>query len=159
MKYIIRQKVWSFTDRFSIKDEYENDRFFVESKFLTVGNKLHLEDAYGNQLFYIEQKLFKLLPVYEIYSGDKLFAVLKRKFSFLKPKVEIDQNGISYLISGNALAHEFSITRGNTLVASISKKWASFSDVYSVDITTGENDAFIIALVICIDQIMYDHKQ
>lgn len=156
MKYIIRQKIWSIKDRFSIKDEFENDRFFVESKLLTLGNKLFLQDAYGNQLFYIEQKLFKIMPVYEIYSGDQLFAVLKRKFSFLKPKVEIDQNGTPYLISGNALAHEFLITRGNTLVASVSKKWVTMSDVYSVDIATGENDAFIIALVICIDQIMYD---
>jgi len=158
MKYVIRQKVWSFTDRFSIKDEYENDRFFVESKFLTIGNKLYLEDAFGNQLFYIEQKLFKILPVYEIYSGEQLFAVLKKKFSFLKPKVEIDQNGISYLISGNALAHEFSITRENTVVARVSKEWLAFSDTYGVDIVSGENEAFILSMVICIDQILHDNR-
>ncbi|HNW69452.1 MAG TPA: LURP-one-related family protein [Bacteroidales bacterium] len=156
MKYIIRQKIWSVKDRFSIKDEFENDRFFVESKFLTLGNKLYLLDAYGNQLFYIEQKLFKIMPVYEIFSGDQLFAVLKRKFSFLKPKVEIDQNGTFYLISGNALAHEFTITRGNTLVARVSKEWFAFSDTYGVDIVSGENEAFILSLVICIDQILHE---
>lgn len=159
MKYIIKQKVFSLTDKFSIKDENENDRFFVNAKFFTIGKKLHLEDIHGNPLFYIEQKLFKLLPVYEIYSGEKLFAVLKKKFSFLKPKIEIDQNGNPYFISGDTWSHEFTVLRGDTVVASISKKWLSFSDTYSLDIVSGENDAFIISMVICIDLIIYDgHK-
>ncbi|HNW90269.1 MAG TPA: LURP-one-related family protein [Bacteroidales bacterium] len=67
MKYIIKQKVWSLTDRFSIKDEQENDRFFVNSKYFSLGNNLTLEDAGGYQLFHIKQKLFKFLPVYEIF--------------------------------------------------------------------------------------------
>lgn len=156
MKYIINQKVFSLTDRFSIKDEFENDRFFVNAKLFTVGKKIHLEDLNGNQLFYIEQKFFKILPVYEIFKGGQLYAVLKKKLSFLKPKIEIDQNGMPFYIAGDKWSHEFTIMRGDTLVASISKKWFAFSDTYGVDIVSGENEAFIIALVICIDQIIYD---
>ena len=156
MKYIIKQKIWSLKDRFSIKDDQENDRFFVNAKFFTIGKKLHLEDIHGNELFYLEQKLFKFLPVYEIYKSGQLFSVLKKKLTFLKPRIEIDQNGTPYHIAGDVFSHEFTISRNNTLVASVSKKWFAFSDTYGVDIVSGENEAFIIALVICIDQIIYD---
>ncbi|HOY30977.1 MAG TPA: LURP-one-related family protein [Bacteroidales bacterium] len=158
MRYIIKQKVWSLADRFTIKDEYENDKFFVTSKYFTLGRKLYLEDVHGNSLFYIEQKLFKILPVYEIYKGDQLFAVLRKKLAFLKARIEIDQNGTPYFIAGDVLSHEFTIVRADTVVACVSKTWFAFADTYGVEISTGENDAFIIALTICIDQILYDKK-
>lgn len=158
MKYIIKQKAWSFKDRFSIKDEFENDRFMVDSKLFSLGDQLYLTDMYNNPLYYIKQKLFKILPVYEIYTGDMLYAVLKGKFTFLKPKIEVDQNGTPYYIAGKTLAHEFTIMRGDTLVANVSKQWSTLSDTYGVNIVSGENDAFLIALVICIDQIIYDKK-
>ena len=158
MKYVIKQKIWSFKDRFSIKDEHENDRFFVNGKFFTIGKQLHLEDIHGNPLFFIKQKLFKFLPVYEIYKGEQLFAVLKKKLSFLKAKIEIDQNGTPYYIAGDMWSHEFTISRGDTLVASVSKTWLSWADTYGVEIVEGENDALIVAMVICIDQILYDNK-
>lgn len=41
-------------------------------------------------------------------------------------------------------------------VAKISKGLISFSDTYSVDIYS-ENEAFILALVIVIDQILHDN--
>jgi len=44
------------------------------------------------------------------------------------------------------------------VVASVSKQWLSFSDTYGVDTVGGENDAFIIVMVICIDQILHDDK-
>jgi len=159
MKYIVRQKVFSLTDRFSIKDEFENERFVVNSEILTLAKKLHLEDNAGNALFYIEQKLFRFPAVYEIYQGEKLYASLKRKLSFLKPRIEIDQNGTPYYIAGDAFSHEFTVTRGNTVVAAISKKWFAFSDTYGVEVSGNEPAAFIMALVICIDEIIYHGKK
>jgi uncharacterized protein YxjI len=155
MKYIVRQKVFSLADQFSIKDEFENVRFVVKGEFFTMGKKLHLEDNNGNALFFIKQKLFNFLPVYEIYQGEMIFATLRKKLSFLKPKIEIDQNGTPYLISGDAFSHEFTIFRNDIAVAAISKKWFAFSDTYGIEITGNENDAFILAMAICIDEIIY----
>ncbi len=158
MKYIVRQKIWSFKDKFIIRDEFENDRYMVESKIFTLGNQLHLYDMHGNSLLFIKQKLFRLLPEYEIYSGDQLFAILKKKLSFFKAKIDIDQNGTAYNIAGDIWAHEFTVSCGGTVVATVSKTWFTWSDTYGVDVSAGENDAWILALVICIDQILYDKK-
>jgi len=43
-------------------------------------------------------------------------------------------------------------------VAVVSKKFFSFSDTYGVDIADNENHAFILALVIVIDQVLHDNE-
>ncbi len=159
MKYIIRQKMFSLTDKFTIKDEFENVKFTVTSEFFTIGKKLHLSNNTGNQLFFIKQKLFNFLPVYEIYKDEFLYATLRKKFTFLKPKIEIDQNGTPYYISGDIWSHEFTILKNDMAVGSVSKKWFAFSDTYGVEISGVDNDSFIVALVICVDEIIYSGKK
>jgi uncharacterized protein YxjI len=58
MKYLIRQKFFSFRDSFTIKNEFNEDCFKVYGKILTIGNKLFLTDMHDRELFYIEQKDF-----------------------------------------------------------------------------------------------------
>ncbi len=159
MKYIIRQKIFTLTDKFCIKDEFDNERFYVNSEIFTIGKKLYLMDNAGKALYFIKQKLFNFLPVYEIYQDELLFASLKKKFTILKPKIDIDQNGTPYFISGDLWSHEFTILRNDIVVASVSKKWFAFSDSYGVDISGIENDEFIVALVICMDEIIYNGKK
>ncbi|HNZ43020.1 MAG TPA: LURP-one-related family protein [Bacteroidales bacterium] len=156
MKYIVKQKLWSLTDQFSVKDQQDNVVFFVDSERFSVAKKLFLSDNKKNVLFRIEQKLMKLLPIYEIYKGDMLYAVLKKKPGFLKAKIEIEQNGAPLLISGDKLSLDFTISSDGKELAKISKKWSGLSDTYAVDISTGENDAFVIAMVICIDEMIYE---
>jgi uncharacterized protein YxjI len=158
MKYVIKQKIWSFKDKFNIKDEFGHDSYMVESKFFSVGNQLHVTDMQSNPLFFIKQKIFRLLPSYEIYKGEILYAMVKRKFTLLKPRIVIDQCGTLYDISGDIFSHEFTISRNGVTVATVSKTWLTISDTYGVDIVTGENDSWIITLVICIDQILHDHR-
>lgn len=156
MKYIVKQKLWSLADQFCVRDQQDNVVFIVDSERFTLAKKLFLSDKQGKILFRMEQKLMKLLPVYEIYKGDMLYAVLKKKPGFLKAKIEIEQNGAPLLISGDNLLLEFSITKEGNEMAKISKKWSGLSDTYAVDIASGENEAFIIALVICIDEMIYE---
>ncbi|HNX07223.1 MAG TPA: LURP-one-related family protein [Bacteroidales bacterium] len=156
MKYIVKQKLWSLADQFCVRDQQDNVVFIVDSERFTLAKKLFLSDKQGKILFRMEQKLMKLLPVYEIYKGDILYAVLKKKPGFLKAKIEIEQNGAPLLISGDNLSLEFSITKEGNEMAKISKKWSGLSDTYAVDIASGENEAFIIALVICIDEMIYE---
>ena len=92
MRVNIKQKVFSFGDKFSVNAEDGTPIIFVEGKVFSVGNKLKVLDAEGAELFYIEQKLFKLLPEYFIYSNGQQVAHLKKEFSWLKPKLNITSN-------------------------------------------------------------------
>ena len=136
MKYQVREKLFSFTDDFTIKNEREEASFYVRGKFLSIGHKLNLEDLNGNSLYYIEQKLFKFLPEYYIYdSTGNQIAKVKKQFTFFKPKFEIQSNYGSYELNGNIFDHDFEITKNNSICAVISKRWFSLSCTYGIDIS------------------------
>jgi uncharacterized protein YxjI len=44
-------------------------------------------------------------------------------------------------------------------VAWISRKWFTIRDAYGVDVAPGQNDAFIIAIAVCLDRIHHDEER
>ena len=158
MKFYIREKIFSIGDKFSIKDVSGNDVFNVAGKVFSLGNKLRIYDMYNNEIVYIEQKIFKLLPEYNVYLSGNLAATVKKQFTFFSNKFDIDSNMGKLEIEGDFLAHDFSIIKNNSTVAMVSKKWLSWGDTYEIDISEQENYAFILAVVIVVDQVLHDNK-
>lgn len=159
MRYLIRQRVFSFGDNFTIKDETGQDRYVVQGKVFSLGDKLKIQDLMGNELFYIEQQLFRFLPEYYIYAGGQQVASVKKQLTFFTPKFMIDSVYGSYDIEGDFFGYDFQITKDGRVVAVISKQWFSFSDTYGIDIEDGEDHAFLLTLAIVIDQVLHDEKR
>lgn len=156
MRFIVRQKIFSFGDNFTIKDQYGKDHFTVKGKVFAIGDKLRIYDMAGRELYYIEQKLFRLLPEYIIYQGGQPVAKVKKEFTFFRPKFNITSTLGNFTIEGNFLGMDFSIRKNGRHVAQVSKRWFSFADTYGVDIVEGEDYGFLLALVIVIDQVIHD---
>ncbi|NLW22172.1 MAG: hypothetical protein GXY88_02785 [Tissierellia bacterium] len=156
MRYLVREKIFTISDRFHIEDENGRPRFEVVGRIFSLGNKLNLYDMDGRELIYIEQKLFRLLPEYLIYREGKEIGKIKQEFTFFKPRFHIDSIYGNFTLEGDVFHHNFNILKNGRAVAWISKRWISLSDTYSVDIEEGEDDAFILAIVISLDQIFYD---
>ncbi len=159
MRYKVKQRVFSLGDNFVVKDEYEQDCFIVRGKVFSFGDKLQIEDLHGNILIRIRQEIFRFLPEYYIYSGDKEIAMVKKEFTFFKPRFRIESDLGTYQIEGNFMSLDFNILKDNQIVAQVSKKWFSFGDTYGVDIADDEYQAFILALVIVIDQTLHDNER
>ncbi len=158
MKFYIVQKIFSIGDKFGIQDVSGNNVFNVEGKIFSIGNKLKIYDMAGNEIVYIEQKLFKLLPEYNIYLNGSYAARVKKEFTFFSNKFDIDSDMGNYEIEGDFFAHDFSITKNGNIVAEINKKWLSWGDTYEIDISDDENYAFILSMVIVIDEVLHDNK-
>ncbi len=158
MRFVVRQKVFAFGDNFAIKDEIGNDCYMVKGKVFALGNKLRIYDMQGQELVYIEQKLFRFLPEYSIYYKDQLYAVVKKEFTFFRPKFNIHSALGSYAVEGNIWAMDFSILRDQVSIARVSKKWFAWADTYGVEIDEQEDYPFMLALVIVIDQVLYDRN-
>jgi len=156
MRYVIRQKIFSLGDSFTIKDEFGNDVYIVRSQILSFGNKLRIFDLSGNELCYIEQRLFRLMPEYNIYVSGQLVANVKKKFSLFKHSFEITSPGDQYYVEGNFFAHEFNVYRHGRIVARISKKFFSFSDTYGIDIDDSQDQITTLALAIVIDMVCHE---
>lgn len=158
MLYKIRQRIFSFGDNFTILDGNETPRFIVRGKVFSLGDKLALEDLNGNTLFYIEQKLFKFLPEYSIFQNNIEVAKVKKEFTFFKPRFNIESNFGQYEMEGDVFSHNFQILKSGRIVAEVSKEWFSFSDTYGAEISDSENQGFLLALIIVIDQVIHDNK-
>ena len=54
---------------------------------------------------------------------------------------------------GNILDHEFEIEADGKKVAEVSKRWFRVRDTYGVEVAAGQDDALILAITVCIDQM------
>ena len=52
----------------------------------------------------------------------------------------------------------FHITKNSNTVAQVNKKWVSWGDTYEININDEENFAFILSMVIVVDQVLHDNK-
>src|SRR5699024_9804153 len=89
IRYFIKQKVFSWRDRFTVKDETGRDVYYVEGSVFSWGKKLTVFDMNGNDVLYIEQKLWNWLPTFSLYVQGQEVAEVKKELTFLKPRYAI----------------------------------------------------------------------
>ena len=157
MRYVMKQKFWSWGDDFLIQDADGRDAFFVDGRAFSWGEKLSFQDTQKNELAFIRQKLLAWGPTYEIEVHGRLVAVVKKSlFTFLRCKFTVDVPGPDDLeAQGSFLDHEYTFTRQGREVAEVSKKWFSWTDTYGVDIAAGEDDVLILATAVVIDMVCH----
>ena len=151
MKLYIKQKLFTFKDRFNIKDENEVDILQVEGKVFSFGKQLSIKTMDLEEVAYVKQKVLNFLPTFEITVGDEVH-VLKKQFTFFKPAYALPSLNIR--IEGNFTAHQYTILREDLVIANISKAFFSFADSYEVDILEDKDMKIVIAIVIAIDAVL-----
>ncbi len=157
MRYVMKQKFLSWGDDFHIQDDQGRDVFYVDGKGFGLGHKLSFQDLTGQELAWISQKLLAWGPAYELYRGGELCAVVKKSlFTFLHCRFTFDVPGPDDLeAEGDFLDHEYAFVRGGRPVASVSKKWFSWTDTYGIDIAEGEDPILILASAVVIDLVCH----
>lgn len=152
MKLYMKQKVFSWADKFSIYDENENEAYWVEGEVFSIGKKLDLFDSNNQHKAHIHQKVLSFLPRYFIEINGEDVAEVVKHFTLFKQKFSV--SGFNWEIDGDFLAHEYEIYNGDFLIATISKEWLAWGDTYSIDITDGVDPVAIISVVLIIDAIL-----
>lgn len=151
-KYYIKQKLFSWKDKFSIKNGEGEDVFFVEGEWISIAKRLHMYDAGGHEVFLIEQKLITFLPEYEILAGGRVIARVTKKISFFTPEYYVE--GPGWKVEGALGAHNYKITGSKGTVAVISKAWLSWGDFYEISVEKEINERLALAVVMVIDAVM-----
>lgn len=152
MELYIKQKVFSWTDRFSVVDKTGMPRYTVEGELFSWGKKLHVFDAAGREAAFIQQKIFTLLPRFFVFVDGTQVAEVVKEFSLFRPRYTLV--GPDWDIDGSFLAHDYEITRNGLPVALIHKEWMSWGDSYAVDISEGFDEVQVLAVVLAIDCVM-----
>ena len=152
MKLYIRQKVFSWVDQFTVKDENGFDKYFVEGEFFSWGKKLHVSDSSNNEVAFIQQKVFSFLPKFFVFINGLQIAEIVKEFTFLHPKYSID--GLGWEINGSFMAHDYEIQQQGHTIVTIHKEWMTWGDCYELDIANEEDEIVALSVVLAIDCVM-----
>ncbi|MCR5782026.1 MAG: LURP-one-related family protein [Clostridia bacterium] len=152
MYLYMKQKVFSWKDRFTITDSDGNDRYSVEGKVISIGKKLHIFDAQGDEVAFVRQKITVLMPRFIVEIGGEEVARIVKKISFLKPKYVVE--GLGWEVQGDMFAHDYTIVDGDRTIVSIHKKWMAWGDTFELDIENDRDEVLALAVVLAIDAVM-----
>ena len=157
-KYQMREKVFAIGDDFWIETDGGERALKVNGKALRVRDTLVLETPDGDELFTIQEKELSVRDKMEIErDGHTVATVKKALVSPLRDRFSIDVDGGPDMeAKGNITDHEYKIERDGHDVAEISKRWFRVRDTYGIEIASGQDDALILAVTVCIDQMTHD---
>jgi uncharacterized protein YxjI len=153
--YRMREKMFSIGDDFWIETEDEQRAFKVDGKALRFRKTFVLEDPSGKELYTIREKKLTVRDKMEIERDGKTVATVKKALvSPLRDRFKIDvEDGEDFEAKGNVLDHEYEIERDGDKVAEVSKRWFRIRDTYGIEVAEGQDDALILAITVCIDQM------
>src|SRR5215472_4720391 len=125
MRYLVQERLFSFTTDFWIEDENGNRVFFVDGKALSLRETFELRDSSGNLRALIRKKLFAMRDTMDIEDGRGVIATVRPAFfSPFKHRYEIDLAGGERLEAvGNFADKDWELTDGGRVVGRISRQW------------------------------------
>ena len=149
MNLYLKQRVFTWGDKFTVYDGNGGDRYYVEGEVFSWGKKLHVFDLAGNEAAYIEQKLFTFLPKYVIYINGREVAEVVKEFTFFKEEYSV--RGTNWTVHGDFFDHEYLVDDGGVPVAEVSKEWFSWGDAYEIRIDDRADEILALSVVLVID--------
>ena len=132
--------------------------FKVDGKVLRLRDTLLLKDPSGAELYKVQKKLLHVRNTMQIErDGDTVATVKKALITPFRERFSIAvEDGEDMEAKGNIVDHEYRIERGDEKVAEVSKRWFRVRDTYGIEVAPGQDDALMIALTVCIDQMTHD---
>lgn len=150
----IKQKVFSLGGKFTVKNQQEQDVYYVEGSFMQIPKTFSILNTTRDEIALITKKVFSFLPKFFVEVNGKEVLTIKKEFSFFKARYTIDAAGIE--VNGNWWDMDFQVLRHGEVVGRVSKEWFTWGDSYQVQILDEEMEGVIIALVVAIDCVKAD---
>ncbi|MEO6711497.1 MAG: LURP-one-related family protein [Planctomycetota bacterium] len=156
----MQQKLLSFGDDYTVKDESGRDLYFVDGKVFTLRDMLEIQDTQGNQLVRITRRILAWGPTYEIArDGETIAVVQKRLFTFFHCRFTVDVPGPDDLeAKGDFFEYEYEFKRHGRCVATVSKRFFAFRDTYGLEFDDGEDPVLLLAAAVVIDQCCHEKR-
>ena len=155
MIYKLRRKIFTLGHKFTIENEAGQDAYQVEGPFFLPGNALSFRDMAGSELASIKQELLALGHTYEVYRGGRQEAVVQEAFFHpFRHRFAIAEEGPDDLIAqGDLFNREYTFTRNDRTVATVSHRLFSLPDIYGIEIADGEDKVLILCCAVIINLV------
>ena len=151
----MREKLLSIGDDFWIETEGGERAFKVDGKALRARSTFILESPSGDELFKIQERELRVRDTMKVErNGDTVATVKKALVTPFRDRFTVQlEAGGELSAKGNVVDHEFEIERDGEKIAEISKRWFRVRDTYGIEIAPAQDDALILALTVCIDEM------
>jgi uncharacterized protein YxjI len=154
----MREQMFAIGDDYWVETDGGEHAFKVDGKALRIRKTLILETPAGDEVVTIKKKLLSIRSAMAIERDSQMVATVEK--ALLRPlrdrfSIEVE-DGKDMTAKGNIADHEFKLERDGNKVAEVSKRWFRMRDTYGIEIAAGEDDALILAVTVCIDQLSHD---
>lgn len=149
MKLYMKQKVFSWTDKFFVWDEEQRNRYVVEGEFLSMTKKLHVYDMSGAEAAFIRQKLWAWMPRFFVEIDGREVCQIAKRFTLMRPLYELE--GLNWHVEGEFWAHDYTVYDGEHEIMRLSKQWLTWGDSYELDIPDPQHELLCLCIVLAID--------
>ena len=149
MKLYMKQKVFSWRDRFFVKDETGNDLYAIEGEILSLGKKLHIYDSSGVEVAFIRQKVLSWLPRFYVEMNGNVVCEIVKELTFFRQSYRLAS--LPWRLDGDFWAHEYALTENGRQVMSLSKKWFTWGDSYELDIADSNDELMCLCIALAVD--------
>jgi len=153
--YQLRRQIFSIGEDFWVQNTEGENVYKVDGKVLVLTQTFALQDANGNELARMQKEMLTLRKTMDVERDGQVVAVVKKAFfNILSQHFDIDVAGSGTLeAQGDILNHEFQITGGGQVVASVSRQWFVGDMFYGVAVAPGQDDVLLLCIAICIDEM------
>lgn len=152
----IKQKVFSLSGKFAVKDSEEKDVYYVEGSFMQIPKTFTMMDTERNEIALITKKMFSFLPTFLVEVNGQKVLTIKKEFSFFKARYSIDSEGIE--VEGKWWDMDFHVMQYGETIGTVNKEWFTWGDSYKVEVLKEDMEAVMIALVVAIDCVKADQS-
>jgi len=152
MKLYIKEKVFSFADRFNVKYENGDDAYTAVGRVFTLGKKLDVFEA-GREnaasVARIEQKLLSLTTRFGIILHDNHVTDVVRKITMFTNDYRLE--GLPWHLDGDFFAHEYRLMEVDKAIMSISRQWFTWGESYELDISDDVDPLLCLSIALAVD--------
>ncbi|MBU8792159.1 LURP-one-related family protein [Oceanobacillus caeni] len=152
----IKQRVFSLSEKFTVKDQQEENVYFVEGSFMKIPKTFSIRNKASEEVALITKKVFSFLPKFLVEVNGREALTIKKEFSFFKARYTIDAADIE--VHGNWWDMNFQVYQQGEVVGEVSKEWFTWGDSYKVQVWKEELETLIIALVVAVDCVKADQS-
>ncbi|WP_298831501.1 LURP-one-related family protein [uncultured Planococcus sp.] len=150
----IKQKVFSLSGKFTVKDKGQQDVYYVEGSFMQIPKTFSILNMARDEVALITKKTFSFLPKFFVEVNGQERLTIKKEFSLFKARYTIDGTGLE--IRGNWWDMDFQLLQNGEVIGQVNKEWFSWGDSYKVQILNDEMEEVVIAIVVAIDCVKAD---
>lgn len=152
MKMLIKNKVASWGGGSTVTDENGKELFKVKGKFFSIMHKKRILDMDGKLQYFVRNKFFHLFTRSSFIFNAEKQKIAKLKNRAFKTGYDILGYEDEITIDGRLLSG-CSILKNGEQVGTVSAKLLALSDTYEVEVSDSEDPAFIVAMVIAMDNV------